>query len=311
MTSKVWTLAEVSDSELARLRLDCRPTGLPSGIGIERRVPGGIPCDKVTTLFAESGSFKTTVLGNMLLAMARAGHRVLSVTLEDSKELAAHRFLAGQSGLAYGEISGGTLDAADVGRLAVSDDARAVASRIWVVDDIEPRIEVVLELALKAKQSSAGLGCLAIDYLQLLEGPGLEKDVLARAVKSCARFAGQHKVAVVLVSQQRQESERDRADPRPLIGDMFGSSAMRMGSKLVLALFRPWNYCRVPGKSPKWATEYGHFIAANPDHLALYPRFLEVHCLKNVLGDTRPVLLLVNPATGTVEPGDAIMAPYL
>ena len=312
MVVRVYTLAEVVGAELDRLRLGCGPTGLPSGIGLERRVPGGISRDKVTTLFAESGSFKTTVLGTMQMAMALEGHRVLSVSLEDSKELASHRLLAAESGLAYGHISGGVLTAEEVGGLSLSERTRAAADRVYVVDDVEPYIDAILDLAGKALCSPSGLSCLVIDYLQLLDGHGGEKDVITRAVKACSKFAKDHKVAVLLVSQQKQENERDHDNPRPRLGDMFGSSAMRMCSKLVLGLFRPWKYQPLPSSSVKhWSSAYSRFMSAAPDHAEMYPGIIEIHLLKNVLGVEKPIHIYIDPPTGVVRNFDAEMAPYL
>lgn len=309
--SKVYTLAEVAQVELTRMRSGCSPTGLPSGLGLERRVPGGIPRDKVTTLFAESGSFKTTVVGAMQLAMALAGHRVLFVTLEDSKELAAHRLLAGESGLAYGAISGGVLDQADVATLAVSDTVADAASRIYVTDDVDPTIEDILDLAGRAVASPKGLDAVFIDYLQYLDGPGDEKSTLTRAIKAGSRFAKVHNCAVVFVSQQKQGMERDTKDPRPKIGDLFGSSSMRMFSKLLLGLFRPYKYYPNPDSRAIGQSLYARFMAAHPEHAAMYPGILEVHLLKNVLGSDKPVFLYVDPPTGVVRNFDNELAPYL
>lgn len=284
------------------------PTGLPTGLGLERRVPGGIPKDKVTTIFAESGNFKTTFVGHMQLAMAAEGHRCMFVSLEDSKELAAHRFLARTSGLNYGSISGGTLTKAEVGKLGFNGLARSTADRVWIVDDVEPSIHAILELATQAP----GLDCVAIDYIQLLTGRGQKKDVLDEAVVASQAFAKKHKVAVILVSQQKQEKELERDDPRPRVGDMLGSSAMRIGSKLILALFRPWLHCKVPTSLKGPYGMYGRYTTAAPSNIEQYPRFVEVHVLKNVLGESNVALhVLVNPATGVIENADSIMAPYL
>lgn len=310
--SKACTLEQIADDELQRIRLDCRPTGLPSGIGLERRVPGGISRGMVTTLFAESGSFKTTVVGNVMLAMGAAGFKSLFVSLEDSRQLASHRLLARDSGVPYGEIAGGVLDAAQIAQLGLADESRRASRHVWVIDDsvVEPAIDAILHVAADAV-TNAGISCLTVDYLQLLEGRGDERAVLKDAVVKSRRFAAKHNVAVLLISQQN-DNNHDRPNPRPQLRDMFGSSAMRMGSKLIVGMFRPYKYWPEPSSErDRMSGMYARFLSANPDHAALYPGILELHVIKNVLGNERPIHVLIDPPTGVLQNADGLMAPYL
>lgn len=309
--AEVCTLGQVAASELDRLRTDNRPTGLPSGFDLERRVPGGIPRDKVTTIFAEAGNFKTTVKNHILISMAEAGHRVLDVTLEDSKELSAHRFLARHNGVSYGAISGGVLNSEAVAALELPAAARAVADRIIMVDDIDPTVEAIFSMANAAASSKGGLSCLAIDYVQLLAGAGGMKDRLDHLMVTAQAFAKRRKVAVILVSQQKQANERERENPRPETGDMLGSSAMRIGSKLIIGLFCPYNYCKAPGTAKGPYGIYAKYLSANPMHADVYPEILEAWILKNVLGSEGALHLRVHRQTGVIENYDAEMRPYI
>lgn len=306
MSGPVRTLGEVAATELQRLRADQRPTGLPSGLGIERRVPGGIPLDKVTTLFAESGHFKTTVKNHILISMAEAGYKVLDVSLEDSKELSAHRYLARLSGVPYGAIAGGVMSDEQLAALEVPPSATVVGNRVLVADDVEPTADAIFTMA-----RDTGVHAVAIDYVQLLAGPGSLKDRLDELIVKSQRFSKKHKVAVLLVSQQKQAAEREREDPRPDVNDMLGSSAMRIGSKLILGLFCPFNYCKAPSQTKGAYGPYARFLSANPVHADIYPEIVECWILKNVLGMPAPVHLRVNRATGLVSNADELMRPYL
>lgn len=308
---EIRTLRQVVDSELARLAShDGTPLGLPSGFGLERRVPGGIPRDKVTTLFADSGNFKTTIKNHMLVSMALQGHTVIDFSLEDTGELTADRYLARYSGVPYGEIAGGLVGGDQVTDLQPPPAAMEAAERIWVVDDIEPSIDNILEVA-RACKRKRGLSAIAIDYIQLLSGRGNLKDVLDEAVVKCQRFANSEKVAVVLVSQQNKESET-RDDPRPRMQDAFGSSAMRTGSKLIVALFRPFLFAPSPSTPKGPYGLYARYISANPENAAVYRGILEAWVLKNVLGRAQCALhLRVHEETGVVENYDDQMRSYL
>jgi KaiC/GvpD/RAD55 family RecA-like ATPase len=309
LTPHVWTLGELATRELTDIQAGRIPRGLPDGLGLDRLVPGGIPRDKVTVLFGESGTFKTTTLLHMLLTMAGAGQRSLLVTLEDSAQLTAHRFLARESNQAYGAISGGVLTADERAGLAVTEAGASAAANVRVVDDIDPSVERILWLANGAKQA-VGLDVLAIDYIQQLEGRGNPTDIMTDALKKLQRFATTTGTAVILVSQQKQEKELERDDPRPRLGDMLGSSAMRIYCKLVLGLHRPWSHNKNPTTKGAYG-RYGRFLSANPENGELYPNLLECWVLKNVLGPNQVAIsVLVDAATGLMTNADLLLAPY-
>lgn len=304
----VRTLKEVIDAEVHRIQHNLAPTGLPAGLGLERRVPGGLPGDKITCLFADAGNFKTTVKNHMLVNMAADGHKVLDVSLEDSPELTADRYLARLSGVGYGSIAGGVLlpgEVADVASSAAHIASDVAARNIVVPDNVEPTADAILSLARATRPR-----VIAVDYVQLLGGYGNEKQVLDDAVRKFQAYATTTKTCVLLVSQQKQHDE-GRPDPRPRLQDMLGSSAMRIGAKLVIGLFRPYNFAKAPSSPKGPYSMYTRFTSAHPDNLDLYPEILEAWVLKNVLGRTGAMHLRVHAETGVVDNFDDAMRPYL
>lgn len=297
-------LSDLAVAELARLASGTpEPAGLPSGIGLERFVPGGIPRDKVTILFADTGTFKTTVSNHILTTMAAAHHKVLSVSLEDSAQLTAQRYLSQCAGVGYGALSGGIVSAGDLASLArVSSSQRSldIASRVYLTDDIEPTFDRVLA-AVRAVPDCAAV---VVDYLQLLADARDLKETLDGAVLKAKHAAKTMNVAMILVSQQRVDRRDFAENPRPQMGDLFGSSAMRTGGKLVVALFRPWMHSRMPMGSKGPYAPYARFCSANPENPELYPGLVEVHVLKNVAGPVGMTTIHVDGPTGAVTPID-------
>jgi replicative DNA helicase len=297
--SKLYTLHELAAGEQMRIR-EGRPldTGLPSGIGLERLVPGGVPRDKLTAVFSDEGTFKTTLITQMQYSMAEIGP-VVNISLEDSSQLCAHRMLGRASGVNFGRIHGGVIN--DTEKEAVAAAELSVAMRnMYIVDDLEPTIERCFDAALAVP----GCRALFVDYIQLLEGPGDQKAVLENASKAAQRFAVQHKIAVVFVSQRKTidlEGPR-KSDPRPVTSDMFGSSAMRMCVKLAVGLFRPSAWCPSPASNKGAYAPYTRWLSANPAHVALYPNLLEVHVTKQVCGPPGSFHVLVEPSTGIISP---------
>lgn len=292
--SRLYSLADVTQHELDRIqRGDIRQTGLPSGIGLEGLVPGGIPRKKVSAVFADEGTFKTTVVAQMIHAMSMAGHNVLNVTLEDSAELVAHRYLARKSGIAYGRIHGGVMTPEE-SEIVLAAKVSPDANHVYIVDDIEPRWERVVA----AVEAVPDCTALVLDYLQMF---GRDPAVLDQIVFSAQRYAKLKNIAIILVSQ-RVKVEKDDPNPRPKTADMFGSSAMRMGVKLAVGLFRPFAYCPSPTNPKGPYGVYCRFVSANPAHAEVYPNILEVHVTKNLLGPGGAFWVRVYPETGVIEP---------
>ena len=124
-------------------------------------------------------------------------------------------------------------------------------------------------------------------------------------------FAKKSRMVVFLVSQNKQQHDRGE-DPRPQTGDMLGSSAMRIMSKLIIGLFCPSEYCKAPSSTKGPYGVYAKFMSAHPDHVDLYPELLEAWVLKNVLGAQKTAIhLRVNRATGLIENFDDYMRSYL
>ena len=287
-------LSDLAATEMGRIRAGVqRVQGLPSGVHLECLVPSGIPRGKLTTVYSSEGSFKTTFVAQMAFAASRAGHRVINVTFEDSAELFTHRFLARLSGVPFGLIHAGTLT--DEQRETIAEvNVSPTAANVVVVDDLETRWDRV-EAAVKA---NGGCDLLIVDYIQML---GRDPTTLDSAVFGAQRLAKETNTAIVFVSQ-RTKIERDDINPRPQTSNMFGSSALRMGSKLAVGLFRPWDHCKVPTQAKGPYGPYVVWLSSHPDHIDLYSRIVEVHVTKSFAGPPGAYHVLVEPETGLITP---------
>lgn len=290
------------DSILLREPDDC--VGLPSGIGIERVVPGGIPLDKVTTIFSESGNFKTTLVGNLATSFARSGYTGLWCSFEDSDELTAIRSLSQQTGVNYGTLAAGALTASEkqsLAKAAIPD----WTGNLLLAGDIAPNIDEIIRTARYYKQNK-DLSFVIVDYIQLLEGSGKlsERELLNQIMRKAQLSAKRDGIAYIFVSQVKQDVDQ-RDDHRPRVTDMLGSSAMRTASKLLIGVYRPSLYRIEPNKKDP----YYNLYVNHPDGERLYSEMLELHIMKNVLGEAMVVVhCTVNKSTGVITPFD--MRPW-
>jgi replicative DNA helicase len=281
------------------------PRGLSMGMGVDRWIPGGAPRKKVLTLFADTGSFKTTAVNQMMFHMAAQGYRGLLVPLEDGDDLTAHRWMSRMTGVPYGRIAGGVCNDAErhkIEMLAPGDWESL--DRIVSCDGIEPKIDnIIREVA--AEHAKGGLDFVVVDYLQLLEGFGKPADVLTEAMRKAANAAKRYNLLWIFLSQQNDRND-DRKDPRPNLKDMFGSAAMKQMSKTVFALFRPSEHWPNPvnaNKHPLYGM-YSRMIERNPQrNIKIYRNIVELWMLKNVLGKKKSVqIMIAKPEVGILDP---------
>lgn len=306
--AKLPTLDLVIRAELDALRSPIA-VGLPSGVGLEKVVPGGIPIDRVTTIFGESGSFKSTVKNAFVHSIASAGHVVVDCSFEDSNSLTAARWIARDTGIPYGEL------AARQRRLVDPKlPSEAAAGRVIAAGDMAPTMDEVVRVARQYKRI-AGAKAVVVDYIQLLEGPS-QKEALDDVMRRAQILSKREEMAVILVSQVKQDigTNYERKNPRPTMYDPIGSSAIRTATKLGIGVFRPFNHCKAPVDDEGPYGPYAKLREAWPegpeDFDKIYPEFLELIVAKQVAGVAPSTAYCrVNPATGVIKPFD--MERYL
>lgn len=274
--------------------------GLPSGVGLEDVVPGGIPKDKVTVLFGETGTFKTTLKSNIIDSIAKEGKTVLDFSLEDSNSLTLYRSLARISGVPYSRFATSSFTREDISKLSrLGNSDLSHLKNVITIGDIPPSADEIIRVSRQYKKQ--GLAAVVIDYITLLDwGRNSERQMLNDAMLKFQRAAKRDGVAYIVVSQLNDERlhERGRPDARPILRDLFGSSSLRTACKLAVATYRPGKYG--PPKSKYDKEVYGELYALDPDK---YNNIIELWVRKNVLGeDNVPVYVLCDRKTGKMTP---------
>jgi replicative DNA helicase len=311
------TMADGYESEVEKIRRERELlsqgipflTGIPTGLGIENVVPGGIPVDKVTTIFGESGNFKTTTKNSLVWGMADSGlGSVLDISLEDSDQLTVQRFIARQTGINYGAVA--TRDLNDeqeelIG--SISERAIETAGRVIQGGDI-CSIDEVVRLARHLKRTR-GLMAVVIDYVQLMDEDGREERLALKHIFRTAQLAAKRdRIAYVFVSQVGQEVDKraqdKRQSSRPRINDMIGSSWLKIASKLQIGVYRPAKYDPVPKKPLPGEPDYTPLLTLGKKKCkVVYESIVELHIVKNILGEAGVIVpIMVQAETGRMIP---------
>jgi replicative DNA helicase len=278
------TLQDEVQAEMERVAAgEGNVAGLPSGVGLERVVPGGIPRDKVTVLFGETGTFKTTLKANIIDAIALSNQGlVLDFSLEDNNELTAQRALSRASGVGYGKFATRDFSDEEKAKIAAASATTLAAYRnVVVVGDVVPTADEIIRTA--RQYLARGLVAVVVDYLTLLDwGTMSEREMINHAMVKFQRAAKRDKVAYIIVSQVNEEKihgDPRRTDKRPQLRDLFGSSTIKNASKLAVAVHRPAKFGAPTSRLDK--AEYGEVHSQDP---AKYERILELIVRKNVIG---------------------------
>jgi replicative DNA helicase len=272
------------------------PCGLDTGLGIEKYVPGGVPRDKMTLLFAETGHFKSTTALNMARGFASTGlGKVLFFSFEDNSTMVRKRIYAQLSGVPYAALITGKLTDEQRDQLASIDKEQVRAlENVIVIDDAPTNMDAIIRIS--RQYLPKGLIAVFVDYIQKLEtfkywGP--EADKAENAAK-------RDNVAWVLLSQINEEriSDTRRSDRRPRLKDTLGSSHLRSSCKLGISIYRPATY-----GAPKTGLDKHMYAELDQPGNSTYSNVIELIIRKNILGVPDEIAhVLCDRPTGLMTP---------
>ncbi|WP_392389531.1 replicative DNA helicase [Acinetobacter ursingii] len=162
------------------------------------------------------GSGKST-LAQMLAIHTAKIHRkgVLFVSAEMDKETLSNRMISALGAIPYNNIHN-----AELYNGLMKDYAATKASYeklpIWIQDKQKPSISEIRSYARRADRRFKGLGCIVIDYLQLVRDPSKkdrfqEVSSISRELKSMAKEFKCPVIALVQLNRDAEKSKRPKA----------------------------------------------------------------------------------------------------
>jgi replicative DNA helicase len=169
--------------------------------------------------------------------------KVLTLSLEMSKEQLVQRLLCSEAKVDSQKVRTGYLEQRDWHRL--TNAAGRLADAPIFIDDT-PALSV-LEARAKARRMKAehGLDLVVIDYLQLMRGRNVEnrQQEISEISRSLKALAKELAVPVVALSQlSRAVEARQSKDYRPQLSDLRESGALEQDADLIIFLYRPERY---------------------------------------------------------------------
>lgn len=179
---------------------------------------------------------KTTFAVNACMNMARAGHKVLFISLEMTERDLVAKITSALTGIDAERITLGDIDEADRTRIAAANAEHGV----WM-----PRILIEDLAALKASQLSGiihravkrhGVEVVVIDYLQCVEGEGdTPVDRMTHISRACKAAAKSTGVRLIELSQLKR---RDGAEEAPVMSDLREAGQIEADGDIIVMLGR-------------------------------------------------------------------------
>jgi len=198
----------IADYDAAGERLP----GIPTGLSALDRILGGLCPGRLTVIAGKPGAGKTTLMLQMALNAARAGHPVLIVSCEMSEPEVCRVLLSRHAGI--------SLSPADV--LALDDRTRADQRRrlmdaadqiakMPIAIEYRPGISVGQLRHLLRHHAQCGAKLAVVDYIQLVDGrirrdQNREQEV-AEVALALKTLAGQLGLSIVAGSQVNDAGE--------------------------------------------------------------------------------------------------------
>ncbi|MFN4242535.1 MAG: replicative DNA helicase [Tepidisphaerales bacterium] len=183
-------------------------------------------------------SFAMNIVENVATGLSNDAMLPVGVfSLEMSSQQLAQRMLCSLSGVEGNKVRKGMLSADEYVKMA---QVVAQLSKVPIFVDDSSQL-TVLELRAKARRlkSMYGIRLLMIDYLQLMDNPGVESrqqqiSEISRGIKSIAR---ELKIPIICLSQLNRAAE-GREGHRPRMSDLRESGAIEQDADVVMLLHR-------------------------------------------------------------------------
>lgn len=205
--------------------------------GLDRRLCGGVEPGDLAVLASRPSMGKSAMALGMIRAAAKAGHTVLTCSMEDSAGMAISRHVAalGRTNLEHVRVP---THAPESMWSAVAEATHTLADLpIWIDDNAGLSLQQVVQKAQYVKGKAGQLGLVVVDYLQLMEDEGeTRSNELARIARGLKNMAKRLSVPVILLSQLSRRADETNAPPR--LDHLAESGGVEQAADIIMLLWR-------------------------------------------------------------------------
>lgn len=231
----------VIDQIDARAQSDSTLTGLSSGfVELDNKTCGMQPGDLIIVA-ARPSMGKTTFAMNLVESVLFNGKQpALVFSMEMPAEAIVTRLISSFGRIHHGHLRSGNLDPNEWTKLS-STVVHLDHTALYIDDSSAlPPNELRARARRIAKQHEGKLGCIMVDYLQLMKVPGMgdnrvgEISEISRSLKALAK---EMNCPVIALSQLNRSLE-NRPNKRPVMSDLRESGAIEQDADLIMFIYR-------------------------------------------------------------------------
>jgi replicative DNA helicase len=241
-------------------------SGITTGLDSVNGKIGGLHNSDLLILAGRPGMGKTALATNFAFNAARrwmrdqedgiapeksVGAKVAFFSLEMSADQLATRILSEQSGISSENLRMGKFGQSEFRNLAKA--AAELETLPLFIDDTPGLTIAALRTRARRLKRRHGIGFIVVDYLQLLQGSGNQRDgnrvqEISEISRGLKQLAKELSLPVLALSQLSRAVEQ-REDKRPQLSDLRESGSIEQDADIVLFVYREEYY--VAGAEPK------------------------------------------------------------
>ncbi|GMB09780.1 primary replicative DNA helicase [Thermolongibacillus altinsuensis] len=215
-------------------------TGIPTGFIELDRMTAGFQRSDFIIVAARPSVGKTAFALNIAQNVAtKTGENVAIFSLEMGAQQLVMRMLCAEGNINAQNLRTGKLTTEDWAKLTMAMGSLSNAG-IYIDDTPNIRVSEIRAKCRRLKQEQ-GLGMVLIDYLQLIQGSGRNRENRQQEVSEISRslkaLARELDVPVIALSQLSRSVEQ-RQDKRPMMSDLRESGSIEQDADIVAFLYR-------------------------------------------------------------------------
>lgn len=200
----------------------------------------GLEAGQVMILAGRPGSGKTTLAFNIAENVALDGKSVMFISLEMSGAEVGKKAVSSFASLNSRQIKTGTLNDEELTRL--SGAVGTLADTKLIIDDKADITIGEMKTRARMQKRKHGLDLVVIDYIQLLEGKGINRtEQIGHISRNIKLMAKELDVPVIALSQLSRNLE-SRSNKRPMLSDLRESGAIEQDADIVAFIYRDEYY---------------------------------------------------------------------
>lgn len=215
-------------------------TGVTTGFDELDKMTGGLQPADMVVIAGRPSMGKTTFAMNLCENVAiKAGKPVLVFSMEMPADSIVMRMLASLGRINQTSVRSGNLEKDDWPR--ITSAIHMLSEQKFYIDDtpaLSP-LEMRARARRVARECGGEIGCIMVDYLQLMQVPGVDNRVneiseISRSLKGIAKELN----CPVLALSQLNRSLEQRPNKRPVMSDLRESGAIEQDADLITFLYR-------------------------------------------------------------------------